>query len=130
MQADRSMGSWSCHMPRYWRSLGTIFCASIFLLAVPPNLRPQTLAVVEGMVTDQQDLRVAGAIVSISNPAFGTDRSTTSGLDGAYRIPGLAAGTYTISSSKSGFTVETYRNLELTVNSKFTLNIKLKVGGR
>jgi hypothetical protein len=99
------------------------------VLAVPPNLRSQTSSVVEGMVTDQQDLRVAGAKVGISNPGSGTDRSTLSGLDGAYRIPGLPAGTYTISSSKAGFTVETFRNLELTVNSTFTLNIVLKVGG-
>src|ERR1700704_1965936 len=104
------MGSWGCQNPRCWGSLCTIFCVSIFVLAVPPNLRSQTSSVVEGMVTDQQDLRVAGAKVGISNPGSGTDRSTLSGLDGAYRIPGLPAGTYTISSSKAGFTVETFRN--------------------
>ena len=52
-----------------------------------------------------------------------------SGRDGAYRIPGLSAGTYTISTSKAGFTTETFRNLELSVNCTFTLNIVLKVEG-
>src|SRR5439155_16518373 len=76
-----------------------------------------------------QGLAAVGAEVRISNPALGTDRSILSGRDGAYRIPGLSAGTYTISTSKAGFTTETFRNLELSVNCTFTLNIVLKVEG-
>jgi hypothetical protein len=126
---DHSVGSGSRQKVPCRRFLRTIFCASISVLAVPSVLRAQTTSVVEGTVTDQQGLAAAGAKVHISNPAFGTDRSTLSGRDGAYRIPGLAAGTYTISTSKTGFTVETLRNLELTVNCTFTLNIVLRVEG-
>src|SRR6266849_5758403 len=110
MRAEQSMGSRSYSKVRGRRHLYTIFCASIFLIALPPNLRPQTTSVLEGRVTDQQGLAAAGAEVHISNPASGISRSSLSGDEGAYRIPGLSAGTYTISTSKAGFTVETFRN--------------------
>ncbi len=115
---------------RCWRSLYLTSCACMFLLTVPLSLRAQTASVVEGTLTDQQGLAVAGAEVHISNSALGTDRSTLSGQDGTYKIQGLSAGTYTLSASKAGFVVQTFRNLELTVNCTFALNIELKVEGR
>ena len=122
--------SWNRHKVHCRRSLRIAFFVSIFLLSVPLCLRAQTVSVVEGTLTDQQGLAVAGAEVRVSNSAFGTDRGTLSGHDGAYKIHGLPAGTYTLSASKAGFVLQTFRNLELTVNCTFTLNIELKVQGR
>ena len=126
-QEIQSRGLWNRQRVRSWCSLRTIFCACMFLLTVPLSLRAQTASVVEGTLIDQQGLAVAGAEVRISNSAFGTERSTLSGHDGAYRIQGLSAGTYTLSALKAGFVVQTFRNLELTVNCTFTLNIELKL---
>jgi hypothetical protein len=130
MRADQSMVIWSYQKVRCWRSSYRIFCASMFLLGVSPSLRPQTTSVVEGTVTDPQGLAAARTEIHISNAALSIDRSTLSARDGAYRISGLSAGTYTISTSRAGFTAETFRNLELTVNCTFTLDIVLKVEGR
>ena len=126
----RSRRSSNHRTGRCWRSLYLTSCACMFLLTVPLSLRAQTASVVEGTLTDQQGLAVAGAEVHISNSALGTDRSTLSGQDGTYKIQGLSAGTYTLSASKAGFVVQTFRNLELTVNCAFALNIELKVEGR
>jgi hypothetical protein len=129
-RAEQSRRSWIFPGVGWRHCLRAIFCANIFLLAVPAGLRPQTTSVVEGTVTDQQGLSTDQAEVHISNPDFGTDRSTLSGRDGAYRIPGLAAGTYTLSISKAGFAPETFRNLELSMNCTLAFNIVLKVEGR
>lgn len=108
--------------------LASLVCILLFL--VPLSLQAQTASVIQGTLTDQQGLPVARAEVRVSNSAFGTDRSTLSGPDGGYKIPGLSAATYTLSASKSGFVEQIFRSLELTINSTFTLNIELKVAGR
>jgi hypothetical protein len=122
------------HLGSYWRLSGLRRSACFvvaFLLGVGcliPALRAQTTSSIEGVVTDQQALAVAGAQVRITNSDLGIDRSTATGADGAYRVTGLPAGVYTITTSKSGFVTNTHANLELTVNSTATLNIVLKVG--
>jgi hypothetical protein len=110
--------------------LYTLFWAGIFLLAVPSTLRSQTTSVVEGRVTDQQGFAVQGAEVQIGYAARGISHSAFSGADGAYRIPGLPAGTYVVTTSKSGFATQTVRDLELSLNRILILNIVLNVGGQ
>jgi outer membrane receptor protein involved in Fe transport len=129
-QEGQSKRLWNRKTCCCWPSLYLTYCVCAFLLAVPPGVRAQTASAVEGTLTDQQGLAVAGAEVRITDAALGTNRGTLSGQNGDYKIQGLSAGTYTLSVSKSGFFVETFRNLELTVNCTFTLDIELKVGGR
>lgn len=50
--ADHLLESLGHQKVPWGRSLYTVFCASIFLLAVPSSLWPQTTSVVEGAVTD------------------------------------------------------------------------------
>lgn len=104
------------------------FCAGAFLLVITSRLFAQTTSIVEGTVTDQQALVVAGAAVKISNAALGIVRSTLSGADGAFRIPGLPAGTYIVTTSKDGFSTETVPDFDLSVNRTLVLNIVLNVG--
>jgi hypothetical protein len=100
------------------------------LLVTVAGLRAQTTSVVEGKVTDQQGLTVAGVEVKIENSSLGIGRRTLSGAAGDYRIRGLPAGTYTVTNSKTGFATETVHDLELTVNNAITLNAVLKVGSQ
>jgi outer membrane receptor protein involved in Fe transport len=106
-----------------WMFLGL----ALFMVA---SLEAQTTSIVEGIVTDQQGLAVAGAAIQIGNPLTGIDRGALSAADGAYRIPGLPAGTYVVTTSRSGFSTEALRNLELSVNRTLVLNIVLNVGGQ
>jgi outer membrane receptor protein involved in Fe transport len=111
-----------------WLILRTVSCASASLLLIGSRLPAQTTSIVEGIVTDQQALAVAGAAVQISNPTLGIDRVAVSGTDGAFRIPGLPAGTYIVTTSRNGFSTETVRDFELSMNRTLILNIVLKVG--
>jgi hypothetical protein len=113
-----------------WTFLWRLLCAGGLLLAVATELMAQTTSVVQGTVTDQQGLEIAGAEVHIGNPSFAIDRRVLSGADGTYRVFGLPAGSYLVVSSKSGFAVKLLQKLELTVNSKVTLNIVLQVGAQ
>ena len=58
------------------RFLRATFCVGAFLLVIALRLTAQTTSIVEGIVTDQQALPVAGAAVHITNPALGIDRSS------------------------------------------------------
>jgi hypothetical protein len=106
------------------RSIG--FCSLLFVACATSFA--QTLATVQGRVTDQQGLAVSGADVHILNTVFGTDRSTVSAADGSYWMSGLPAGTYVLKVSKAGFAAQTTSAVEVTVNAILVQNIALTVG--
>ena len=101
-----------------------------FVAIAAPLVRAQTTSIIEGTVTDQQGLPIVGADVRIVGAEMGIDRRVLSASDGIYRVPGLPVGTYTVTASKSGFATKTLRDLELTLNSTFSLTIVLTVGER
>src|SRR5438445_7215779 len=101
-----------------------------FVAIAAPLVRAQTTSIIEGTVTDQQELPIVGADVRIVGAEMGIDRRVLSASDGIYRVPGLPVGTYTVTASKSGFATKTLRDLEMTLNSTFSLTIVLTVGER
>ena len=101
-----------------------------FVAIAAPLVRAQTTSIIEGTVTDQQGLPIVGADVRIVGAEMGIDRRVLSASDGIYRVPGLPVGTYTVTASKSGFATKTLRDLEITLNSTFSLTIVLTVGER
>src|SRR3569833_3292 len=56
-----------------------------------------------GNITDTSGAAVAGAKVSVVNPETQATLATMSTSDGAYQVPYLAPGTYTVSVESSGF---------------------------
>ena len=110
-----------------WPAHCVVYTIAFFLVAVL-CAQAQITSVVEGKVTDQQGLTVAGAEIKIENPTLGISRTVLSGADGGYQIRGLSAGTYAVTTSKTDFATETARNIELTLNCALTLNMVLKVG--
>lgn len=125
---NRVSGSFGCVRSRLL--LRAILCCNLLLLALPANLHSQTTSAIEGRITDQQKLPTPQAEIHVTNPFTGVERNTLSGDDGAYRIVGVPAGVYTLSVHKAGFAGQIFQNLELTVNSTFTLDISLKVAAR
>lgn len=121
----------SSELPRWLRAFDRrallAVCPIAFWLLAAISLQAQITSVLEGALTDQQGLALVGAEVQITNCSSGNIRSASSVADGLYRIPGLTAGTYTVTVSKNGFATKTVHSLELTVNGTFTLNIVLKV---
>ena len=79
-----------------------------------------------GTVTDQTGAVVPGAKVTIVNQASGVTNTKASSSVGAYEIPFLENGTYTVKVELAGFQVEEVRDVKLDVRSVGRVDFSLK----
>src|SRR6267154_2213200 len=82
----------------------------------------------KGTVTDASRSVIHGAKVEVVSSATGLRRQTATTAAGAYQIPGLAVGTYTITFSLQGFRTSEFKNVELAVGQTRTIDAQLAVG--
>jgi hypothetical protein len=82
-----------------------------------------------GTITDPQGAILAEATVTLSNPANGFSKSTTTDHDGVYQFLQLPPGNYTLTVAKTGFATLKEGNLQLLVNVANTSNISMRVKG-
>jgi hypothetical protein len=79
-----------------------------------------------GVVTDQQGAVIAGATVEATDINTGQKHTVTTSDNGAYTIPNLAVGVYTVTATGAGFAPTTVRDLKISVafntNQDFLLN--------
>src|SRR2546430_3286879 len=120
----RSLGRATSSLPLF----KFLFAFSFFWTIAPLSLLAQTTSTLQGTITDQQALLIAGAEVRITGTSVAAVHTVTSDENGLYRIAALPAGTYDLTVSKTGFAVRTFRNLEITLNRTVTFNITLAVG--
>ena len=85
-------------------------------------------ATVTGRVTDPNGLAVPGATVTILNTQTGEVATGVTTGGGAYTIPFLKPGVYTVSAELTGFSKVTQANVQLEVGQTQTINIQLQVG--
>ena len=83
---------------------------------------------VVGNVRDQSDAGIPGATIAITNTATNFTRQTVTDDSGAFDIPSVPGGAYTIKVSKAGFTSFTGQQLQVTINSVSRVAVSLKVG--
>src|ERR1044072_2466080 len=84
------------------RRAGLIGLAALLLL-LPALALAQGTVTIYGTVTDPSGAAIAGATVSVANPATGQSRDTVSGIDGNYIVPDLRVGSYRLTVTASGF---------------------------
>jgi outer membrane receptor protein involved in Fe transport len=111
----------------YLASLVLLLLLLVFSAAQPIPLAAQTTSTLQGTVTDQQHLAVVGAKVTLSAPILASEIEVTSDAIGAYRIPGLQAGTYSLRVAQGGFAVKVYQDLTVTVNRLLILDVVLAI---
>jgi hypothetical protein len=79
-----------------------------------------------GTVADQQGAVIAGATVEATETSTGQKHSATTGDNGAYTMPNLAVGLYSVTATGAGFAPTTVRDLKISVafttTQDFTLN--------
>ena len=80
-----------------------------------------------GLVTDPQGAVVVGAKVTVTNPATGVSRETTTGSDGHYVFPNLIPGNYDLRVEVKGFSPREFKNLHLEVGRSVTVDVPLQV---
>src|SRR5437867_222582 len=83
---------------------------------------------INGSILDPTGAVVPGAAVVAVNIATSVESKTTSTSAGAYTLPYLPSGTYTIRVSAPGFRTSTAENIILRVAQDLTVNINLEVG--
>jgi Carboxypeptidase regulatory-like domain len=84
------------------------------------------LTSLRGTVTDPSGALLAGAEVTLEQPATGFHATHSTGQSGAYEFPQIPPGKYTISATKSGFGKQV-KTAELLVSQPATINFALSL---
>lgn len=87
----------------------------------------QTTASIQGTVSDQSGAAIVGAKVTVKNQAQGIERTTQTNATGAYEVPALLPGTYSVQVQMTGFETQLAKNLVLEVAKDSVQNFNLKV---
>src|SRR5580700_4730476 len=83
---------------------------------------------ISGVVTDPSGSAIAGARVTVTNAAMGTQNSTVSTPSGAYTVPQLAAGEYNLTVVATGFSTLIRNGITVSVGQTATINLQPAVG--
>jgi len=89
----------------------------------------QSTGQLNGSVTDPSGAAVAGAKITLTNPATGLERTTTSNGTGLYQFLDVPPGNYRLQAAASGFASYQAARVTLVVNTPSTILIRLQVAG-
>ncbi len=104
-----------------------IVIASLFcLLASGFAFAQGTTGTLTGSVYEASKALVPGVTITATNKATGVTNTTISNDSGAYAIPTLLPGVYTLKATLSGFQTQTVNNIELGVETK-RFNLTMQV---
>jgi hypothetical protein len=101
---------------------------SALLLCLAPVLSAQRMQQFTGHVLDTSGAVVAGAEIVVTNQGTGVAAKTHTTSVGAYTLPYLTPGTYTITASQKGFRTSTKTDIQLNVDQTSTIDFQLMVG--
>ena len=114
------------------RTISRLVVLSFLLAAVPASiLSAQTFrGTLLGTITDATGAVIPGVSISVKNMDTGIERTTESNSDGAFTVPELPVGRYSVSATKTGFNPYQADGMEVTVGSQMSLNITLQTGSQ
>jgi hypothetical protein len=104
------------------------FLVPLFFMLACVGVYAQANSEITGIVTDQTGAVVAGATITLTDPATGSIHTTTSGATGLYDISGLNPADYDLKAAASGF--ETFIQTGIVINTSAIarVDVKLTVG--
>lgn len=124
-----SLTNTSVRRSAFWKwPLRLILCLFVGTIVLPPALHAQTTSTLEGTVTDHQGLAISGAEVSVAADTLAVSKKTTTDANGNYQIALLPPGIYAVTVSRSGFSTQVFKGLEITLNRTVRFNASLEVG--
>jgi len=109
-------------------ALRVVSCALLLLGAVRPAAGQSVTGTILGTVTDASGAVVAGVKVTILNEGTALTRTVVSDVSGEYTVPSLPTGRYTVMSEMSGFKALALSNIEVGVDQRVRIDLKLEVG--
>jgi hypothetical protein len=98
----------------------------LVLMAIPASA--QEAGSILGVIKDSSGGVVPNAKVTVTDTATGNARTIQTGSDGAYRVPGLRPGLYSLKVEAQGFQTQTQTGLTLNVAQQLVSNATLQVG--
>ncbi len=113
---------------RLSRAARVLLLTSSIISWVPPLFAQIDRAVLEGTVSDPTGRVIVGASVKAVAAGTSLTQEQQTNSNGYYRFPGLAVGSYTITTSSSGFRTSVIESVILQVGQTRTLDINLPVG--
>jgi hypothetical protein len=105
-----------------------VLVAGMSILSSSAWAQATSTSTVSGVVTDQQKAAVAGAVVKLLDPSTNQAATTTTNDAGRYIFVNVNSGTYSLSVTKSGFSVFVTDALPVTIGESVTVNAVLQVG--
>jgi Carboxypeptidase regulatory-like domain/TonB dependent receptor len=103
-----------------------VLLALVALVALASVASAQTTGgTIAGKVQGKDGSPLPGVTVTASNKDTGLDRSTTSSSDGAFILPSLPAGTYTVKAELEGFATVNVSDVKVNVSSERKLEISM-----
>ncbi len=89
----------------------------------------QSTSLLNGSVTDPSGASVAGAKITLTDPATGLQRTTTSNGTGLYQFLDVPPGSYRLEVNATGFAPYLAAKVTLVVSTPSTIPIRLQVAG-
>ena len=88
-----------------------------------------TFGSLSGVVHDGSDAVLAGASVTLTNPATGTTQAAITDDRGAFTFSQLPVGTYRVTVTLAGFKTQDYNQVVVNVGQEYRLTVTMTVGG-
>ena len=95
---------------------------------VPRAIAQNGTGTITGTVSDRSGGVVAGAVVTIIEAETGARHEAITASSGAYTVPLLPVGTYTVSATKQGYSVAKQGGLHLNITDVARVDLTLSVG--
>jgi hypothetical protein len=108
---------------------GRAICLFALLTLLAALAAAQSSSQLNGSVSDPSGAKVANATITLSNPATGLQRTTTSNGGGLYQFLDVPPGDYRLEAVVSGFAPYVIAKVTLVVSTPSTLHIQLQVAG-
>ncbi len=108
------------------RCLAGVLLAALAATRVDAQIGAGTL---RGTIADAAGAALPGAAVTVSDATTTTTRAAVTGEDGAYAIPALRPGRYTVSIELQGFRPLRREGVQLATGETVRLDVRLQVGG-
>ncbi len=109
--------------------LNKLFCVAIVACCCSVALNAQvSTAELNGTVVDQRGAAVPNAKVTVTQADTGVSRQTVADSAGNYLFAALQPGVYNLSAEASGFKRVVQNGLELQINQRAEINLKLELG--
>jgi hypothetical protein len=100
----------------------------VVVLLVYASVCAQSTSTIEGLITDQNGALIAGAEVTVSNPAIGVTRLVETDDSGRYQVAALPVGDYRIEVRAQGFQTRVLERARVEVATRITQDFQLQVG--